>query len=98
MTDMTNLDDFAKTAHTIRDAARDFASLVATTQMFTDPGSGVGGAMGCSEANAFSDLLEAVGLHQTAADFHRQHLESEEDEPDALDNHAAWDERSEFSA
>jgi hypothetical protein len=73
---------------TLVDSVKQLDMIAGVAQTFRDPG-GLGGAMTCGEANAFVDLLDALGLPHHAEDLRKQHAEAEDLET-AQEMHDHW--------
>lgn len=70
-------------------AAIEFERACQVTQEFTDPGSTVAGSFSCSAADAFEELLSALGLEIMASDFKAAHLKADDGEFGYY--HAHWE-------
>lgn len=73
----------------LHNAVSSFAETLTVTQGFSDPGSGIPGSFGCTEANVFVELLDALGLTDLATDFRVGHADSE-DADTVADMHEHW--------
>lgn len=86
---LMNLDQVTQDLGRLAAAVKNFTETVEVAQTFGPEA--LPEAMACFEANAFSDLLDALGIAEEAQALRRWHLYAD-DEGEKIDNHPNWEE------